>query len=80
MRFGSELLRKAEQIFTIIHEAPPQRDCFPPFGRCLRGSEVMETAPADEPSGCGVTHNQKEKGKWGGEVAINFGPSKDKYS
>lgn len=24
MRFGSELLRKAEQIFTIIYQAPPQ--------------------------------------------------------
>lgn len=26
MRFGSELLKKAEQIFTIIHQAPPTPD------------------------------------------------------
>lgn len=28
MRFGTELWRKAEQIFTIIHQASPPRICF----------------------------------------------------
>lgn len=79
MRFGSELLRKAEQIFTIIHRAPVQLVCFPSSGRCLGWSKVMEIALGDELSGYGVTHHQKEKEKREGGVAINSGSSKDKY-
>lgn len=65
MRFGSELLRKAEQIFTIIHWAPLQLVCFPPSGRHLGWSEVMEISLGEEPGGCGVNQHPKEKKKRG---------------
>lgn len=78
MRFGSELLRKAEQIFTIIYQAPMQLVCFPSSGRCLGWSKVREIALGDELSGCGVTHHQTEKEKRGGS-SHKFWVLQDKF-
>lgn len=68
MRFGTELLRKAEQIFTIIHQASPQLICFSAstVSGVVKGHGIEL---GDEPRGCGVNppseeRGEKGKGKW----------------
>ena len=72
MRFGSELLRKAEQIFTIIHQVPPELMRFSFSVRCLGQSRVR--SPLD----VGSSHCQKEKERRR-KAATLLGSSKDKY-
>lgn len=82
MRFGSELLRKAEQIFTIIYWAPYNWCVSILWGRGGRGgsgsgrSEVMEISQSEELSGHGVNQNQKKKETKRGKQPRTLGPPK----
>lgn len=70
MRFGSELLRKAEQIFTIIHQAPPDMTC-------LTLCKVPGVVRGSEPRGVGslpVRGRRRE----GENAATLLGSSKDR--
>lgn len=73
MRFGSELLRKAEQIFTIIHWTTLQLVCFPSPERCLGWLEVMEISLGEQPVDVGSTSIRRKRKKRG-KVAVCFGP------
>lgn len=75
MRFGSELLRKAEQIFTIIHWAP-YNWCVSILWEGSGRSEVMEISQGEKPSGHGINRNQKEKETKGGKQPRTLGPPK----
>lgn len=66
MRFGTELLRKAEQIFTIIHQASPQLICFSAsmVSGVVKGHGIEL---GDDPVDVGSTRHQKREEKRGKE-------------
>lgn len=64
MRFGTELLRKADQIFTIIHQAAPQPICFSAsvVSEVVKGQRIEL---GDERRGRRVNPPSEEKGEKG---------------